>query len=156
MDRECIIFNIRYSLAMNRMQATLLNRVHGIAGLLMMALGCMIAVFAEFDYFLGVSVIALSAFLFVLKLGNIAALHSDYAKDFMLLYLKRDQMNTEDLTREYQLLHDSSPPEAASLRNAAILNANFWLKINHGVCDHRANDVTISKWQALIALLAGY
>lgn len=147
MEREQLIFNIRYSAVLNQMQATLLNRIDRLVNLFLLVFGSAVAADLGSNLFFGLSVAMLSAFSFVWQPGKSAMLYDIQAKGYTTLHSSDSLLSLDDLNAEYQRLQMSDPQEIGSLRDAAFKRAAISLQ--------REDDTTLSRWQSLIAWLAG-
>ena len=147
MEREQLIFNIRYSAVLNQMQATLLNRIYRLVNLFLLVFGSAVAADLGSNLFFGLSVAMLSAFSFVWQPGRAAMLYDIQAKGYTALHSNSSPLSTDDLNSEFQRLQMNDQQEIGSLRDAAFKRAAIPLQ--------REDDTTLSRWQSLIAWLAG-
>ena len=63
MERDALVFSIRYSAVLNQMQATLLNRIDRIINMLLLVFGSAVAADMGSNLFFGLAVALLSAFM---------------------------------------------------------------------------------------------
>lgn len=147
MERDALVFSIRYSAVLNQMQATLLNRVDRIINMLLLVFGSAVAADMGSNFVFGLAVALLSAFSFVWQPGKSATFYDIQAKGYTALFTQQSAASTEEIACKYQQLQLSDQPEIGSLRDAAFKRSAISLQ--------RHDDTELTRWQSVIAWLAG-
>lgn len=147
--RHDIIYDINYSYALEKMQATLCGRVDRFLSFLILFFGA--AVFADFrgTIFYGGLIACVAAFNSVYQFGKNSAVAQSRAYQYLALIRDVDSLENEQLVSKLKLMEKDDSHIFSILRNAAQQRATICL----GLRDNPP--IKLTKFEKIISWLAG-